>query len=46
MIEDLINNEKKITWRDMQTIQSDILDVQMRHSKPDMIEAVEKGLDS
>ena len=43
LIEDLIDAGKQINVKDLQTIQNDILDVQMRHSIPDMVAAVHKG---
>ena len=44
MIEEVMNSAKKITVHDMKRIQSDYLDIQMRHSIPDMISTVKKGL--
>ena len=44
MIEEVINNGNKITVEDTKRIQSDYLDIQMRHSIPDMISTVKKGL--
>ena len=44
MIEEVINNGNKVTLEDTKRIQSDYLDIQMRHSIPDMISTVKKGL--
>ena len=44
MIEEVINSERKVTVEDMKRIQRDDLDIQMRHSIPDMVATVNKGL--